>query len=312
MVLNGSRSTWEHVLSGVPQGSVLGPVLFLIFINDLGNGLESLLSVFADDTKLYSRIKDGTCGAALQRSIDKLNEWAHKWQMSFNGEKCSVMHLGKNNPRIQYFLGDQLLHVYTEEKDIGVVIQANGKYDIQCKNVAKTCNRIIGQVSRSFTNRDQVLMLQIYKVYILPHIEYGMPLWGPCLQKDLKILEAVQRRFTRLIPELKNLPYVQRLVHLNLPSIELRRRQNDLVQAYRIWTGIDKVQGNFFTKVSDMHSVNTRNATKDNFTLPKPRLKPRQDFFTLRVIHDWNSLPQDIQRAPNVKLFKKKMKSFIF
>ena len=250
VVINGSYSGWETVLSGVPQGSVLGPILFLIFINDLSDGVMSLLSIFADDTKLISSVKNEKCIDQLQKSIYALQQWAKRWGMRFNASKCAVMHLGTNNPCHQYYLEDHRLEVTHQEKDIGVIVQDNGKVNEQCKKVALTCNRIIGQISRSFTNRTPDLMIKIYKCYILPHVEYDLSVWSPHLQKDIKTLEAIQRRFTRLISGMRNRSYEERLAILGLPTLEARRLQKDLVQCYRIWTGIDHIEGLQFTKLS--------------------------------------------------------------
>ena len=239
----------------------------MVFINDLGEGVSSLLSIFADDTKLVSSVSNEKFRIQLQKSINALQEWANRWGMCFNASKCAVMHMGRNNPHHQYNLGDQTLQVTHQEKDIGVIVQEDGKVNEQCKKVALTCNRIIGQISRSFSNRSPDLMIRLYQCYILPHIEYGLSVWSPYLLKDIKTLEAIQRRFTRLIAGMKHKPYEERLAILGLPTLELRRRKKDLVQAYRIWNGIDKIQGLNFIKVSEHHNQNTRSAMNLSFLL---------------------------------------------
>ena len=155
-------------------------------------------------------------------------------------------------------------------------------------------------------------MIRLYHCYILPHIEYGLSVWNPYLQKDVKTIEAIQRRFTRLIPEMRHLPYEDRLAKLGLPTLDLRRRKKDLVQAYRIWNGIDKIEGLNFTKVSDHHNKNTRSAMKDNFVLPHARLDQRKHFFSVRVVRDWNKLPVKMKKAVSVQSFKSQLKDFTF
>ena len=232
--------------------------------------------------------------------------------MRFNAKKCAVMHLGKNNPCHQYTLGGHTLETSKQEKDIGVIIQDNGKVDEQCRKVALTCNRIIGQVSRSFSNRSPDLMIRIFKCYILPHIEYGLSVWNPYLQKDVKTLEAIQRRFTRLVSGMQNLSYEERLSKLGLPTLEARRKTKDLIQAYRIWTGIDQIDGMSFTKLSEYHTKSTRASMKDNFVAPKARLNQRKHFFSVRVVQDWNKLPVTLQRATSLQSFKSQLKKIIF
>ena len=97
VVINGTHSDWVTVTSGVPQGSVLGPILFNIFINDLVEGLHSKISIFADDTKLCKVINTEEDSFLLQRDLDRLGAWAEKWQMRFNTDKCKAMHIGRNN-----------------------------------------------------------------------------------------------------------------------------------------------------------------------------------------------------------------------
>jgi retron-type reverse transcriptase len=132
VVVNGSFSDWIQVISGVPQGSVLGPILFLIYINDLGDGVKEFLSLFADDTKLFSSVRSAEQVQSLQDSINKLNSWSEEWLMQFNASKCAVMHLGSNNPCHNYTLGSATLETTKSEKDVGVIVQDNCKFGEQC------------------------------------------------------------------------------------------------------------------------------------------------------------------------------------
>ena len=194
VVLNGSFSDWISVLSGAPQGSVLGPILFIIFINDIEECVNELLYIFADDTKLVGEAQSDESIYKLQITINKLNEWANRWKMQFNSAKCSVMHLGTSNKRHSYTLGGVSLKSTDSEKDVGIMIQQSGKFSEQCRKVANKCNQITGQVRRSFTNKDPVLMKRIFSMYILPHINYGSAVWKPSYLKDIALIESIQRR----------------------------------------------------------------------------------------------------------------------
>ena len=125
VMVNGTKSAWSEVLSGIPQGSVLGPILFIIYINDLPDTLKGYVKMFADDTKVFSHIRDETDCAVLQHDLDRLSDWSEKWQLKFNVGKCGVIHYGHQKEECTYYMGDgddrTNLIVRSEEKDLGVI-----------------------------------------------------------------------------------------------------------------------------------------------------------------------------------------------
>jgi len=149
VVLNGTESSWEAVLSGVPQGSVLGPLLFLVFINDLDAAapLVDLIMKFADDTKLGQRVDRQEKARELQAALNGLCDWATEWSMEFNVKKCKVVHMGHNNPHHQYTMGGQPLAAVDEEVDIGVTMSRNLKPAAQCAKAARTALTVLGQLT---------------------------------------------------------------------------------------------------------------------------------------------------------------------
>ena len=227
--------------------------------------------------------------------------------MQFNAAKCAVIHMGHNNPHHTYMLGNTPLGSSSSEKDVGVYIQSNLKNNEQCKKVARTCNNIIGMVRRSFTNKESSLMLQVYKTYILPHLDYAISVWNPWTQKDINILESIQRRFTRMISGMAGLSYEERLTLLELPTLEDRRTKLDVIQAYRIWNEIDTIDHQLFECVKTVHDKNTRHSSKSSFVMRPSKLSVRKHFFTNRVVPIWNALPRDIQEAPTLGVFKSKV-----
>ncbi len=138
-MLNGKSSSWEEVLSGVPQGSVLGPILFLIFINDLSGVARMIDAVrkFADDTKLGQRAGTARDRECMQEALDNLCLWADRWGMQFNVSKCKVMHFGHNNVQQKYSMNGQELMVTEEKVDIGVKVTKNLKPAGQCQKAAR-------------------------------------------------------------------------------------------------------------------------------------------------------------------------------
>ena len=121
-MINGSSSSWRDVTSGVPQGSVLGPLLFIIYINDLDQGLMSKISKFADDTKIGINASNELAVKQLQEDLNRIGDWSEKWQMPFNLDKCKVMHVGHRNDKAKYKLLGKELEICNEEKDLGVII----------------------------------------------------------------------------------------------------------------------------------------------------------------------------------------------
>ena len=122
--INQCMSQWLAVLSGIPQGSVLGPVLFILYINDLPELVDNFTMLFADDTKLYSTVNNKSDQGALQKDLNKLIQWSNRWQLNFNASKCKVLHYGRKNMQLEYTMNDgqnTLVVQAVEEKDLGIL-----------------------------------------------------------------------------------------------------------------------------------------------------------------------------------------------
>ena len=170
--VKGQYSEWENVVSGVPQGSVLGPILFLIYINDIDEGIISKLGKFADDTKLCSSGINNEDVESLQQDLDRIFQWSLEWQMQFNVNKCVVIHMGRTNNQVDYKMGNAILRKSENERDLGVLVSSNGKFSEQCVLAAKKANAVLGMIKRNIKFKSMEVIKCLYKALVRPKLEY--------------------------------------------------------------------------------------------------------------------------------------------
>lgn len=305
VVVNGHCSSWTQVISGVPQGSVIGPLLFLIYVNDLPDWIKSEMRMFADDTKVWKKITELKDCIDLQEDLTRLQHWSNTWLLQFHPEKCKVMHVGHKH-RFQYRITQSnqtyILNETEEEKDLGIIVTNNLSASTQCAEAAKKATRILGMVRRQFKNMDKECFILLYKTFIRPHLEYAIQVWSPYKRGDIECLEKVQRRATKLVFALRNCSYEDRLVKLGLTTLEERRRRGDLIEAYKIITGKEKVRiedfFNFHQSNYELRGHQYKLVTK------RSRLEVRRNYFSQRVVGPWNRLPSHVVEATTVNTFK--------
>ena len=304
-VMVGNACSENHeVLSGIPQGSVLGPLLFVLYINDLPDNILNHVSLFADDLKMYgpSSKKDD-----LQTDLDELAAWQDTWLLRFNTTdgKCKVMHVGPQNAENKYYLDGMELPEIESEKDLGVLVSQNWKWENHINSFVKKATSLSAWVLRSVISRSLQVMLQIYKTFLRPHLEYCAQLWSPLPTHGnwslIMAIENVQRQFTRAIDGVGLLPYATRLKKLGLTTLLERRARGDLIETFRILSGVADYGSSLFQTSRSGRNLVSRPGDQNQFKF---------SFLSRRVIHYWNKLPLFIKNSENVNQFKNRLDKF--
>ena len=299
--VNDSLSPEIAVTSGVPQGSVLGPELFKLFINDLPATLGVTCLAYADDLKLWTVVTCKERARVLQQALDNLHQWTSQWLLPVNYQKCAVLPVGASEPFSTYTLGGNFLRVVNSERDLGVIVTSDLKSKLDTEKKAAVATRLVGAIRRSFAVLTPHVLRILFCTHVRPVLEYGQPAVYPLTKGEVLILENVQRRATKRVPELRHLSYEQRLKTLNLFSLAYRRRRADLIYARRI------LSNSCGPELKSFFHLNTSITRGHNMKLFKPRterLSPKVTLST-RVVNDWNSLPSDVILSTSEACFKK-------
>jgi ribonucleases P/MRP protein subunit RPP40 len=241
--------------------------------------------------------------ALLQEALNKLCEWARTWGMQFNEKKCKIMHVGRNNPKYEYFMNGTKLCVVEEEKDVGVIIHRSLKPARQCERAAAIATGVLMQLVKCFHYRDRHVFLKLYTQYVRPHLEFATPAWSPWLQSDIQVLEKVQEKAVKMITGLTGKDYLSRCKELGIETLKERRHIQDMAQVYKLVHGMDKV--NRIKLFEHVPEGRTRLAAdRLNVQATASRTDIRMNFFTQRVVNSWNSISANVKTSVNVHVFK--------
>ena len=307
--VNGECSSKASVLSGIPQGSVLGPLLFIVYINDLPDDVISDILMFADDTKIFHQINSKEDSLLLQSDTQSLLEWSKKWLLTFNKEKCHVLTIGKiENIKHthRYSLDDtELEHVFSE-KDLGLTIDSDLKFEEHISMKVNKANAMMGLIRRCFSCLDIDIFRRLYTTFVRPHLEYAQSIWSPHFLKQINLIENVQIRATKLVDGLGKLDYSDRLKRLGLTTLRYRRERGDMIQLYRHFHSFD------VATLPSSFQPSSRSSRNHPFQLkwlkPKDGVTGAQaNSFYYRTTKRWNDLPRDVVNAPSINAFKARL-----
>ena len=242
VVVEGHSSQWCEVVSGVLQGTVLGPILFLAHVVDIDVGVQGTVSCFADDTRVTQEISSPEDACILQRNLERIYSWANKNNMHFNENKFKVLHYADNQrvvtQRNYLTPGKDNIEGVSEIKNLGVRMADTGKFSLHIERVVKRARQMMGWVLRTFKTRDPDPMIVLFRAVVLPHLEYCCQVWSPVTLGGIRKLESVQRASTARLSGLQDLNYWERLERLQLYSLERRRERYLAIYTWKMISGL--------------------------------------------------------------------------
>lgn len=300
--VEGRRSGQMRAVSGVPQGSVLGPLLFLVYIDNLVENLKCPYYMFADDVKVV-----GEPGQQdIQEDLDTIVRWTQEWDLPLNLTKCTRLVCARGEVRERWLASGQsrteLMRV-EKAKDLGIYVTQDLKPRKQCETAARRARWALHELRRAVRSRSPKVLLPLYKAYVRPHLEYAVQAWSPSRVGDKKLLEGVQKSFTRMFPGLRELGYEERLSRLNLFSLGRRRKRGDLIETFKQMKGFSEPGKALFLRAT---TVDLRGHPL-KLAKPRARARTRSDFYSHRVVNDWNRLPNEVVESISVTQFKRRL-----
>ena len=297
--INIVSSELLNVLSGVPQGTVLGPILFLIYVNDMPQAVdkEIIIKLFADDSKVYKvieSIKDCLC---LQRALINLLVWSTLWQLKLNIDKCLVLHLCRANPMFVYTINVTKLLAPDYVVDLGITLSRNLTFHEHVNRILADCYRKLFIIKKCFLVINEDILRKLYVSYLRPSLEYGSVIWAPHSDSEIKLLDSFQHRVLTLHGH-----------NIVLESLETRRMRMDLTWYYKILHNLTCLnQANFFIP-------NIRQGLRSyelSIVVPRTTTSAFKCTFAQRRIAQWNALPSHVAGARTLSHFKELISSYV-
>ena len=317
VVINGQFSEWLSVDSGVPQGSILGPLLFILYVDDIRSVVQtSSLRLFADDVCLYAQISSDDDCLKLQNDLSRIYNWSTKWQLKLNPQKCDALNISnKRSPVVfNYFIGSSPISWSKKVKYLGIIFNSTLKWHDQCHYVVSKATQCLNRLRRAMYGCTSAAKAHAYKAIVRPCLEYACTVWSPYAAGDIKAIESVQRRSARWIkssydPILQNWTKSSEscISELGWPLLHSRRKYFSVLMVYSILKGAPIA----FLKYFQFNSLPTRTHPL-TLALTSSTINAFRHSFFVAAPFLWNSIPHAILSEPNKNLFKSKLRHFLY
>ena len=322
VVVDGCKSLGVPVKSGVPQGTVLGPILFLIYINDLEAAIEDAnASSFADDTRISHAIEYSSDIAFLQADLNNVVQWSSHNNMDLHEKKFEYLSFrNPNNAKISEALPFQCT-IYTTPsgieierkdlvRDLGIYLSDNYSWSPHINKMVDAARKVASWVFGVFKNRSISVMLPLYKSLVRSKLEYCCPLWNPSLVKDIQAIEDVQRFFTNRISGVSHLCYWERLAFLNLSSLQRRRERYIIIHTWKTIKGSVPNDLEMKFSVSKRYGIQVTVPFLKNTSSSKAK-SCYDNSFHVKAAQLWNILHKDVKTFESLDKFKVSLSTFL-
>ena len=318
VVINGQYSEWLPVASGVPQGSILGPLLFILYVDDVRQVVKhSSIKLFADDISLYSQVSCYDDCLQLQSDLSSIYQWSLRWQLQLNPRKCEAINISnkRSSINIDYYIGSHLVSWSQKVKYLGIIINSKLKWNDHCQYVVSKATKCLNRLRRAMYGCTQAAKISAYKALVRPYFDYACTVWTPYTAHDIDLLESVQHRAARWINSFWDSTALKWskssatcIRELRWPSLKVRRNYFSVWLLYSI---LHKTTSIDFSRYFHFNTLPTRSHPLTLNLVSSTINAFRHSFFVASPLL-WNSIPFDILSQPTGNIFKHKLKNFLF
>ena len=305
MSVGSGDSNIRDVWSGVPQGSVLGPLLFLIYANGLTAGIKTKWYAFADDYKIYSTgVSGGGIDAQLQLDLDLFSNRASSWNLKINPDKCVVVRFGSRaqaESQNKYSVAGSQLEFVSSHRDLGVVVDCRLRFHQHINMVVNKARGLVSQLLRETVCRKRKFMVTLFISHIRPLMDFSARVWNVGYVGDVKTLERVQKSWVSQTEGMQDLQYGDCLRELGVFSVYGRLLRGDLI---KIWQAFHAPSELGLVGLLDVQSHTATRSNGLKLAIPRCQTELRRRFWSVRCVNQWNSLPAEVVQAPTLECFK--------